>query len=515
MSYPQFHFFVRSSCAAIVTCVIVVGTLLAQPRIAAPVKKSRVLSNARQAAVQSGLQTIENNQIRVGINTNYGGAITYLAFKDTRNGNVRTENIVNNYDLGRQVQIGIYSGPEDYSRRGAEAWVGLGWNPIQAGDVYGNPAKVLTVEKQQNLLYVKSIPTQFAINNEPGEVTIEHWIRLENNVVKVHAKIVMFRSDKRQFTARQQEFPCIYANGEYHNIWYYRRGKPYSNDDLDLARPPMDYGEVLPTEPWMASVNDKGYGVGLYVPGVYEWKKGYFGTEYAGDEFSAESAYIGATNSVLLDHNMTYEWDYELVLGHITEIRSHVYSKPHPLTGPNYRFDTSRKGWFYYNAQDTGWPISGKLHVKLDNARENQIKSPYAFWKGRDNPKLYVRAAFNTQNNQFRLGWRRAEDKTLYGTGDRLVNFPIINDGQFHTYEIDLSRNENWLNYNIGQLVFRPIEDGPPINGWAEFEWISTQKDGPVAEAVDPEDPIEVACEPGCSPVTAQRIRYIPGNRKQ
>jgi len=158
---------------------LVVGTLVAQPRASAP-KANQYVAGARRAALcESGLQTIENEQIRVGINTCYGGALTYLAFVNDQNGGVRTENMVNNADLGRQVQLALYSGPADYSRNGAPAWVGLGWNPIQAGDVYGNPSQVVTVEKLPNQLYVKTIPKQFAINNETGEATIEHWIRLE------------------------------------------------------------------------------------------------------------------------------------------------------------------------------------------------------------------------------------------------------------------------------------------------------------------------------------------------
>ncbi|WP_460976398.1 hypothetical protein [Spirosoma knui] len=502
--------------ARVVACLLLAHSAFAQPRGAAP-RQLYTPSTTRQRVALTGLQTIENDKIRVGVDTRYGGALTYLAFKDSHNGQVRTENMVNNPDLGRQVQIALYSGPTDYSKNGAPAWTGLGWNPIQAGDTYNNPSEVVAIQKESNLLYVKTIPKQFGINNEPGEATIEHWLRLEGNVVKVHAKVVMFRSDKNQYEARQQEMPCAYLNGDYHNMWYYRGGRPFTNDNLDLVRPPTSFSDVLPTEPWMASTNDYGYGVGMYVPNNYDWKKGYFGSDLAGNEFSFDASYIGATNYLVLDHNLVHEWDYELIVGNLTEIRNYIYSRPRPLPGPNYRFDTSRKGWYYYKTQDTGWPINGKLHIILNDSRNNQIKSPFAFWKGRENPKIYLRAAFQTQHNRFRLNWRRAEDVTLYGTGDRYVDFPIINDGQFHTYEIDLSKNENWLSHNIGQLIFRPVFEGPSINGWAEFEWIATSAAGPIDQVVEPGpgDPVvEVPCEPGCAPVRSQRLRYVVGNRK-
>lgn len=473
-------------CPVLLIQFLVVGTLVAQPRASAP-KANQYVAGARRAALcESGLQTIENEQIRVGINTCYGGALTYLAFVNDQNGGVRTENMVNNADLGRQVQLALYSGPADYSRNGAPAWVGLGWNPIQAGDVYGNPSQVVTVEKLPNQLYVKTIPKQFAINNETGEATIEHWIRLEGNVVKVHAKAVMFRSDKTQYEARQQEMPCAYLNGDYHNIYYYKGGNPFTNDGLERVRPPTSFGDVFPTEPWIASVNNSGYGVGMYIRNHYDWKKGYFGSDLAGDEFSGEASYIAATDYVVLDHNITHEWDYELVVGHLTDIRSYIYAQPRPSTGPNYRFDTSRKGWYYTRAQDTGWPINGKLHAILTDAKNAQIKSPLAFWRGRANPKVYVRAAFRTQNDKFSFNWRRAEDQTAYYTPDRYVTFPIVNDGAFRTYEVDLSQNPDWLNQNISQIILRPLPDGPPINGWAEIEWISTNSTGPDGNPVSP-----------------------------
>ncbi|MFD2936872.1 hypothetical protein [Spirosoma flavum] len=509
-----------------VAFILASGFLCAQPRI------SQAHSSLRQGA--DGLETIENGQIKVGINTNYGGAITYLAFLDSHGDSVGTTNMVNNPDLGRQIQIALYSGPISYP-----GYPGLGWNPIQAGDAYLNPSQVIAVEKQQNLLYAKTIPKQFGINNEPGEATIEHWIRLEGNVVKVHAKVVMARSDKTQYEARQQEFPCVYLNGDYHNMWYYKGGSPYTNGSLELARiqPPstMMFGDVFPTESWMATTNEKGYGVGLFVQDNYEWKRGYFGSDLSGGEFSTVASYIAATNRVILDYNLVYEWDYELVLGNLNKIRSYMYSKPRSSAGPNYRFDTSRKGWYYQKATDTGWPILGKLHVSLnESSNNNRITSPYVFWKGSSNPKIYLRAAFQTQHDKFRLKWRRSEDQTLYDMDDRYVDFPIINDGKFHTYEIDLSHNDNWLNHNIGQIQFGTVPEGPTINGWAKVEWISSSENGPVEQTVTApvaalpsistpivnlpvavQAPVAAPCEPGCAPVIVKKLYYVRSNRKR
>ncbi|GAB3950905.1 hypothetical protein GCM10028805_29900 [Spirosoma harenae] len=480
-----------------------------------------------------GLLTIENSQIRVGINTNAGGAITYLTFLDSHGGKVTAgKNMVSNPDLGRQIQIALYSGPSDYSNGASSWWTGLGWNPIQAGDVFGNSSTVLDVRKEDNLLYAKTHPKQFAFNNNStsperkpdDEAIIEHWIRLEGNVVKVHAKVTMLRQDKTQYPAQQQEFPCVYLIGDYHNMWYYQGTNPYTNQDLTLSRidqiqPPTTamFGDVFPTEPWMASTNDNGYGVGLYVAGNnYEWKRGYFGADLGGDEFSTVASYIAATNRVVLDHNLVREWDYELVLGHLSEIRSYVYKKPKPATGPNYLFDTSRKGWTLGNTTDTGWPITGKLHVRLDNEKDASLFSPFVFWKGKDNPKLYLGAAFKTQSQKAEIRWRRAEDKVLIGIDNRKADFPIINDGQYHTYEIDLSKDHDWLDHDIGQIQLALVADGPAPGSWAEIAWIATQASGPTPETPNENFLIPAApCEPGCLTVDVKKIQYIRSNRKR
>lgn len=454
----------------------------------------------RASTTGDGLRTIKNDKIEVGIDLNYGGAVTYMAFLDNRGGQASTRNMVNNVDLGRQAQIALYSGPEDYSKNGAPTWVGLGWNPVQAGDTYDNPSQVVAFEKQDNLLYVKCIPKQFALNNLPGEATIEHWLRLDGNVVKVHARAVLFRSDKTQYSARQQEMPCMYLNGNYRNIYYYRGSEPFTNGSVDKisANPPattVTFSDIYPTEPWMASLNDNNYGVGLYVPGNYDWKKGFFGTSLTESEFEDPSSYVGAVNFMILDHDIVHEWDYEFILGSLSEIRSHINAQPRMPFGPNYRFDTSRKGWYYYTAKDTGWPIQGKLNVQLNNFPNDHIKSPFVGWPGRDVPKIVIRAALtNTAstdpNATFRLSWRRSADEALIRTPDRYVNFPVKNDGQFHNYTIDLSTNSNWRNYIIGQIELQANPDGPRVNGSLQIEWIAMSENGPADQvqppAVDP-----------------------------
>ena len=122
------------------------------------------------------MQFIEHELIRVGIDLNVGGAITYVADKSN---NI---NIINNFDWGRQVQMSFFAGPVPYEEDGkkpSEHWAHIGWNPIQAGDAYHNGSEVVSYENTDEELYVRCIPMQWPLDNVPGECVYESRITLD------------------------------------------------------------------------------------------------------------------------------------------------------------------------------------------------------------------------------------------------------------------------------------------------------------------------------------------------
>jgi hypothetical protein len=462
----------------------------AQPRLL----PNRPISHAsaRIASCQD-LQTIQNERVKIGIDLCAGGAIAHLSA-------IGGENMINTLDLGRQAQIALYSGPNPYGENGVAPEASLasqGWNPVQAGDVYGTASPVITFRKEQNLLYVKTQPRQFALNNTLGEAYIENWIKLEGNVAKVHARVTLFRKDKKQYEVRFQEMPCVYLNGAYRNLWAYEGTKPYTRiDSLTHRQPPLTYGAAFqPTEPWMAMTNDSKFGVGLYVKDCYDWNRAYFGTDQKGPLFGNNVAYMAAKTPMILDFNIVHEWDYELIVGTVEEIRSHVWSVRQPASSVNYQFTNSREGWYYQQAADGGWPIRGKLHVALTDKSRDQIISPTVFWDANQIPTLYVRAAFKLQHNRFRIGWQGTDARGKENPF-RMLTFPIINDGEMHTYAIPLKGQSDWNDQFIRQIRFRPVADGATIDGVAEFDWISTS--GSRLAADEP-------CLPKCLPFTITR----------
>ena len=66
---------------------------------------------------------IENGDLRLGIDLNLGGAITYLAPATNRE-----LNLINSHDWGRQVQLSYYSGPIPFQPPGAT--LSTNWSPL-------------------------------------------------------------------------------------------------------------------------------------------------------------------------------------------------------------------------------------------------------------------------------------------------------------------------------------------------------------------------------------------------
>jgi len=121
---------------------------------------------------------IQNNQIRVGVDTSKGGTIGYLsAGKDgptslflathshSRSFDCTVENggnVINDHDQGRLVQLSFYSGPSGYD---GCSWSGhpWSWNPIGGGDAYGHNTQILELDAEGDSLSVASRPLQWCV----------------------------------------------------------------------------------------------------------------------------------------------------------------------------------------------------------------------------------------------------------------------------------------------------------------------------------------------------------------
>lgn len=413
--------------------------------------KAPVVSNPPSGGLPGQTQTspqkrlyLDNDKIRVGIDLNAGGAITYLSEAGS------SVNMVNNNDLGRQIQTSIYAGPYPYSVNGKDPvyqWRYLGWNPVQTGDYYNNPAQVISYQQGQNTLYVKTVPLIWPLLNEPADCVFEHWIELKDNTIHVRCKIVVNRADTTQYESRTQEVPCVYLNGPYYRMITYGGVKPFTNDavseytDRDVLN---RYG----SENWIALLNAEGRGVGLYKPNEVRFGTAGFGVTRVGGEFDVSAGYITSQPHLLIDHNGQYEFEYTLIVGNLTDIRQFAYAQPRPPIGPTYKFVNDRQGWYFNRTRDKGYPIQNELTVRWmrddPTVRTFRVMSPMSFWQAANVPKIYIQAAFQTKGTMARFSWRKPEDYDFLDAPGRYVDFPIVGDGQFRTYEINTSQLAGW-----------------------------------------------------------------------
>lgn len=401
---------------------------------------------------------IQNDFIKVGIDLNLGGAITYIA--DVK----KQENLINNSDWGRQVQMSFYSGPVPYEPEGKKAapfWIYIGWNPIQSGDVAGNRSKVLKHKNTGNSLYVKCIPMHWPLDNVPGECYFESWISLKGNTVEVRSRIVNNRPDKTQYIARGQELPAVYTNAPYHRLVSYRGEKPFTGDTLSVipnhnfpGAKSIEWAHWQATENWAANVNEQDEGLGIWNEKVQNFSGGFYGdSTFKGGSKDSPTGYISPVNREVLDHNITYEYRYALILGSLKQIREYVYKKrPHNL--PQYVFKNDRQHWVYENTTDTGWPIRKGLVVNLK--KDAAMVSPYTFWKAADASSLTFKAVYQGNVKNARVYWRSFND----GFNDRQsAAFKVIPDGKPHTYQIALKNSDNYKGTLTGLKIVLDAND--------------------------------------------------------
>ncbi len=415
-------------------------------------------------AAERGLSYLDNGTIRLGVDLDRGGAIVWLSrSKGAADGPAEPPNVVNNFDHGRQVQMSFYSGPVPFTagdKRPAKHWEHLGWNPVQAGDDFGHGSRVIEHENDGRQLRVKCVPLQWPLDNVESECALESWITLEGNRVLVRGRLVNRRSDHTQYPAMRQELPAIYVNGPYHRLLTYTGERPFTEGPLSrIERRPDDpapWATFTASEHWAALVDEHDWGLGVWSPDASLFAGGFAGEPGQGGTHDSPTGYLSPTLAEVLDHNIEYEFRYVLVLGDLAEIRRSVYQRPERPAPPEYRFARDRQHWHFVSAADQGWPIEGELRLKLDQD-DPQLIGPEGFWQATDAPRLYIHGAWPPGPDQAEVFFKTAAEPDF--SPEKKVTLPLIPDGQYRVYSVDLSQAAGYRG-GITGLRFDPLPEG-------------------------------------------------------
>jgi len=276
---------------------------------------------------------------------------------------------------------------------------------------------------------------------------------LDGNAVKVKSRIVNNRPDKTQYAARGQELPAVYTNAPWHRLITYRGDKPFTNDTVSLIANhnfPKDttirWASWQATENWAANVDEHNVGLGVWNQQVQLFSGGYYGdTSFKGGSRNIPTAYIAPNSIDILDYNITYDYNYALIVGNIKQIRDYVY-KHHTVSIPAYHFTNSRLQWYYQGTTDKGWPINNGLKVGLK--KDATMIGPTELWNAEDAPVLTFKATYPAGNHTIKIYWKPF-DKSFDENCTK--EFSFTSDGKSHVYTIPLHQSQYYQG-KIAQL---------------------------------------------------------------
>lgn len=164
----------------------------------------------------------------------------------------------------------------------------------------------------------------------------------------------------------------------------------------------------------------------------------------------------------VVSSNITYTYVCHVVLGTLDEIRAWVYQQPY-RPRCEYRFTDDRQHWMYVNTSDAGFPVQGYVRVGV-GCGDPQMIGPAAAFPAAAVPRLQIRAAYHIANSQpgqtvGQLFWATDDVGGGYFQETQSVLVPVVADGQFHTYDVDLRAVPTYHGL-ISQLRFDPIGNG-------------------------------------------------------
>lgn len=339
--------------------------------------------------------------------------------------------------------MSFYSGPIPYIPKSGkephENWKYSGWNPIQSGDVAGNRSKVVKYYHGQDSIYVLAAPMQWPLENVCGECFFESIIKITDNCVKIHNRLINHREDKTQYPARLQELPAIYVNPKYKHLFTYKGNKPFKNDSIveitPIANDNLERIQWRATENWVAFIDDDGCGLGIFTPGIYSYIGDHYSINQTEGSEDSVTAYCAPVLREILDHNITYDYKFQLLVGNLQQIREIATENRKISEKLEYNFKNCRNNFYYSNAFDSGWPIKGELLIR-PNKEVVYINSPNVFYKLDETFNCKLKASFPTNVKKVSLICNIESGKS----DEYQLN--ILNDGLMHDYIVFLNRKQ-------------------------------------------------------------------------
>ena len=275
-----------------------------------------------------------------------------------------------------------------------------------------------------------------------------------------------------------QELPAVYLNGPLCNFFAYVGERPFAGEPVArfVAPPPTDALHLLLPERWAAFVGNDGVGVGVFHPdvstfAVMRWN-GSNATlarcDGGGTADDDVTAYVSPQTLELLDADITYAYNFSLVLGTVADVRAYAaarHSSGTMRTPADYVFDFDRQHWTATNAVFGAPPRPGSPGLRVTMpAADPQLLGPTEVWHAADAPVIHIEATYPPPQHDTRaqLFWLR-RGAAAFTEADS-VAFDVVADGSRRAYAVNLAAAPPPANYTgaISALRFDPVGAGAP-----------------------------------------------------
>lgn len=436
---------------------------------------------------------LKNDSYELGIRLSWGGGICYL--KDLKKTIGGIDNLINQADTGRLVQQSYYGTYANGEYKDGD-YNGTPWpyNPVQGGDVHGNPSRIIDIVVGDASLYIKAQPQDWG---HDGELTIsymENVYVLEDDHVRVDNRFVDFSGWEHRFAS--QELPAFYTLSYFGDFTYYGGSKSWEDQPLTTEKNLNFWGDseyhddctfkmrYSNTETWCAWTNSVvDYGIGLFVPGIDTMLAGRHAHNGSKDSKNGATNYVAPLCMMKLVSFEPIEYSYMMTTGSLEQIRSIFKANKDFATN-----ESLHKNYINDRIEDEGVAKSMQELVFSDHAASLKLKptsnTTVGFSEEQKAAMLTIAAASDphvsidyTQSNptlkagdynkivitymipttnkysNYNAELFLCTGSVMNAEGSKSVRQQLVADGKYHTVEINVSGLNFWSG-NVNAIRF-------------------------------------------------------------
>ena len=301
-------------------------------------------------AVPEKVVYLSTDKIKIGVNLDWGGSLSYYEDLDSSvqavsdNGIIRIDsnagerysaevlsesvNLVNCHDAGRLVQQSYY-GTRNYDMGFFNGHY-CAYNPVQGGNMYNDSSKIVDVRTVGDTLYIKCRPLDWAKAKEYiTDSYMEAEYTISGDMLKTSCRFTDFSGYDPAYAG--QELPAFYSAATLDRFVYYGGSDPWNDGELSEATGLDEYLYAhYPTfkssENWGALTGefDDSFSIGLYIPGVDTIAAGIYGSLTNQNEnpgTSDSTSYLSGVRAFVFRSFEPIEYDFYVATGTVGHIR--------------------------------------------------------------------------------------------------------------------------------------------------------------------------------------------------